>query len=111
MTVKKTKLKRVNILIPESMYEQIVKERGWQLSGTVREALEDILSSYKVTISVSEETRDLYQSIFNETHFSDTDFEPFFREALGKFLESAIDRKVQNLKELQGRLEADPPVL
>ena len=98
--------KRGNIIIPESYHKEIHK-RGINLSGLVREAIEDQLSEETITISVSKETHKLYRQIFNETESDDSDFEPYLKGALQQFVDFLIDSKVQNLKKLKNQLSDD----
>ncbi|NRA47050.1 MAG: hypothetical protein HRU09_19040 [Oligoflexales bacterium] len=97
-------LKRVNILIPESMYEEIVNNRNLKLSSTVREALEDSLAEHKITFTVSDETKSLYHKIYDCCDCSDADLEPFLRKGLRDYLDHEIKAKVSELEELRDRL-------
>ena len=101
----KEKIKRVNITIPESYYNEIVKKRKWKLSGTIREALEDSLSQDKIILSVSKETKELYHQIFNKSHYSDQEIEVYFRKALKSLLDDFIDETNKDLIELRKKLE------
>jgi hypothetical protein len=98
------KNKRVNILIPEELYEEIVVKRKWKLSGTVREALDDVISQEKIIFSVSPETKDLYHQIFSESDCMDRDLEPYVRDALAQYLEHVIHKKVGALSDLKEKL-------
>lgn len=92
-------------MIPEHMYNEIVKERGWKLSSTIREALEDSLNMHKITLSVSSDTKELYQHIFNYSDACDTDIEPFLRKALKEFIDAYMSKKFAALNELKERLK------
>jgi hypothetical protein len=82
-------LKRISLLIREDQYTR-VGELGLNLSGLVRDLIDDHLSEHKVTISVGEETRRLYETIVSNTGSSDADIEVHFREALGAMLKEKI---------------------
>lgn len=96
--------KRVNILIPES-YHAKVHEMGINLSGLVREAIEDRLSEKTITLSVSKETHRLYQQIFNETNSSDSEFEPYLKNALQQFVDYLIKNRVTSLENIKSQLK------
>ena len=104
MVKDKEVLKRVNILIPESMYNEIVINRNMKLSSTVRESLEDSLADHKVTFSVSPETKSLYHQIYDRCDCKDSEIEPFFRKGLRDFLDHVIKAKVSELEEIRDRL-------
>ena len=99
----KENLKRVNITIPESYHEQ-VKERGLNLSGLVREALEDQLSPDKITLSVSEKTHELYMQLFQHHGATDQEFESYLTEALKKYIDHLINRQTKELKKIKSKL-------
>ena len=96
--------KRVNITIPTSYHEEVHK-RGINLSGLVREAIEDQLSENSITISVSKETHSLYRQIFNETQSDDSEFEPFLKKALQEFIDFLIQNRVESLEEIKQKLK------
>lgn len=95
-------LKRISLLIREDQYERI-SERELNLSGLVRDLLDDYLSHHKVTVSVGEETRHLYDQIVANTGTSDSDIEQYFREAL----RSLLKQKIAEMQSLASRFE-DP---
>lgn len=100
----KVKNRRVNILIPDALYHEIVVKRKWKLSGTIREALDDVVSQEKIIFSVSPETKDLYHQIFSNSDCLDSDLEPYLRIALGQYLEQVINSKVGALSDLREKL-------
>lgn len=87
--MKKTdeRYKRVNLLIRPDQHEMVAQE-GLSLSGLVRDLLDDRFSDTTVTLSVTPQTRRLYDHIVSNFGASDSDFERFFVEALDRFLES-----------------------
>jgi hypothetical protein len=82
-------LKRISLLLREEQYEAL-SERGLNVSGLVRDLVDDYLSDHKVTISVSEETRALYDKIVSNTGSTDKDIEKYLRDALGAMLKDKI---------------------
>jgi hypothetical protein len=89
-------LKRISLLIREDQYAAL-GERGLNLSGLVRDLIDDYLSSASITISVSDETRKLYDRIVANTGTSDADIERHWREALGGILKEKI-KEMQSLE-------------
>ena len=89
-------LKRISLLIREQQYETLV-EKGLNLSGLVRDLIDDYLSDSKITLSVSEETRNLYDKIISNSGSSDRDLEEYFRRAL----EGLLDAKIKEMQELK----------
>lgn len=91
-------LKRISLLLREEQY-QALTERGLNVSGLVRDMVDDYLSDHKVTIAVSEETRSLYDKIVSNTGSSDADIEKYLREALGNMLKD----KILEMQDLQDK--------
>ena len=87
-------LKRISLLIREEQHEQVLAS-DLNLSGLVRDLLDDYFSHHKITISVSEETRKLYDQIVSNTASSDSDVEKYLRRALKEMLHDRIDAMKQ----------------
>ena len=83
-------------MIREDQYEAL-NERGLNLSGLIRDLVDDYLSDYKITLSVTEETRSLYDKIVSNTGSTDEDIEVYLKAALGHMLKD----KIQSMKKLQ----------
>lgn len=101
----KAKMKRVNVIIPES-YHQEIQERGLKLSGVVREALEDQLNPDTITLSVTKEIHDLYMQLFSMSECNDADFAPFLRKALTEYVEEIINNRETKLHAIKEKLKA-----
>lgn len=86
-------LKRVSLMIREDQHQRL-SSRGLNASGLFRDLLDDYLSEYKITISVSQETKDLYDTIISNTSSSDEDLEKYLREGLKSLLKEKIDYMV-----------------
>ncbi len=97
-------MKRVNVHIPTSYYEEI-SSKGLKISGVIREALEDQLNPNTVTISVTKKTHELYMELFSTTNCEDKDFEPYFRDALKDFVKDLIEKRSDKLLEIKKQLE------
>ena len=99
------KLKRISLLIRDDQYEALGK-RGLNLSGLVRDMIDDYLSAHTITISVTDKTRELYDRIVANTGTTDADIERSFKESLGAILKEKI-KEMQSLETSAfGRREA-----
>jgi hypothetical protein len=90
-------LRRISLMVREDQY-QALTDRGLNVSGLVRDLIDDYLSEHTITISVGEETRSLYDQIVANTGSTDVDIEVYFREALKHMLRDKI-RAMQKLEE------------
>lgn len=81
--------KRVSILLREEQHN-IINEKGINLSGLVRDLLDDYFSEHKITISVGEETKDLYELVISNTGSSDEDLEAYIKQGLKSMLKDKI---------------------
>lgn len=86
-------LKRVSLMIREDQH-QLLNEKGLNASGLFRDLLDDYLSEHKITIGVSKETKDIYDTIISNTSSTDEDLEKFLRESLKNLLQEKIDYMV-----------------
>ncbi len=89
-------LKRISLLIGEDQYKAI-NERGLNLSWLLRDLVDDYLSEKKIILEVTDETLSLYQKIVSATGSLDSEFEPFFKNALHTFLKI----KIENMQKLE----------
>ena len=101
VTLDKT-LKRISLLIREEQYETL-NERGLNLSGLIRDLIDDHLADDKITLSVSEETRTLYDKIISNSGSSDREIESHFRQAL----KGLLDEKIKEMQELKKEFSSD----
>lgn len=92
--------KRINIMILESQHEAL-GDRGLNVSGLIRDLIGDYLSSSTITLQVSEDTRELYETVIANTGADDADIEPPLRRALAEVLE----RKIGDMQKLHKRLK------
>jgi hypothetical protein len=83
-------LKRISLLIGEDQYEAI-NNRGLNLSWLLRDLIDDYFAEKKIILDVKDETLALYQKIVSTVGQMDSEFEPFFRDALHAFLKSKIE--------------------
>lgn len=82
-------LKRISLMLREDQYELITSE-NLNLSGLVRDLIDDHFSEAKITLSVSKETQGLYRQVVSNTGATDADLEPFLKAALHGVLKDKI---------------------
>jgi hypothetical protein len=85
MSEKEARFKRINILIREDQYERM-NQSNLNTSGLIRGLLDDHFSDAKITFSMGEETKQLYQNIISNFGAEDSEIEPYFVEALDRYL-------------------------
>jgi hypothetical protein len=90
-------LRRISLMVREDQYRSLA-DRGLNVSGLVRDLIDDYLSEHKITLGVGEETRSLYDQIVANTGSTDVDVEIYFREALKHMLKDKI-KAMQKLEE------------
>ena len=83
------KLKRISLMLREDQQAKLSK-LGLNLSGLVRDLIDDHLSDHKITLGVSEETRKLYDKIISNTGSTDSDVEVYLRDSLKVMLSDRI---------------------
>lgn len=96
MNNKERDLKRISLFIGEDQYNMI-NEKGLNLSWLVRDLIDDYLGEKKIVLNVSDESLEIYQKIVGNIGALDSEFEPYFKEALRNFLKSKIEI-MQNLE-------------
>ena len=93
-------MRRVSILIREDQYERLVA-LGVNVSGLIRDLVDDHFSDHRVTISVTPETQRLYEKLVANTGATDESIEPFLRKALKELLA----RTIEDLEELRRSID------
>jgi len=83
-------------MIKQEQY-QTLTEKGVNVSGLIRDLLDDYLSDHKVTLAVSEETHDLYEKIVSNTGANDSQLEVYLRDSLRMLLKD----KIKEMQDLQ----------
>ena len=94
--------RRINITISEEHYG-VLTEQGLNISGLIRDLIGDHLSDNVITLQVTEETREIYDTVISNTGSSDVELEDHFRAALAQLLE----HKIKDMRELHQRLLDD----
>ena len=92
-------LKRVSLMIREDQHQKLTK-KGLNASGLFRDLLDDYLSEHKITISVSEETKELYDMIISNTASSDSELEKYLKDSLKSLLKEKIDYMIEIHKKI-----------
>jgi len=90
------KYKRINILIRPDQHSKVI-DSGLSLSGLVRDLLDDRFSHTKITLSMSEKSKRLYDHIVSNFGVGDEELEQFFVEALDRFLASR-SKEIEGLR-------------
>ncbi len=76
-------------MIGEDQHERLLQS-GANVSGLIRDLIEDHLSDHKITLAVSEETADIYNRIVSNTGSTDEDIEPYLKRSLKEMLGDRI---------------------
>ena len=84
-------LKRISLVIREDQHDKL-HDIGVNISGFVRDLIDDHFSDHTITLGVSKQTRDLYVKIISNTGADDQMLEGYFREALEHMLKDKIDQ-------------------
>jgi hypothetical protein len=92
-------MKRISLMISEDQHQQL-QAHGLNLSGLVRDLIDDYLSEHSITLSVSPDTKAVYDQIVSNTGSTDNCIEPYLRSALTDLLE----RKIKEMNQLKHRL-------
>lgn len=91
-------VRKISLVIREEQYQQLNKA-GVNVSGLIRDLIDDHFSQHAITINVSEETRHIYDQIVSTSQDGDNEIEPYFRHALRSMLKDKIKgmEKIQQL--------------
>ena len=87
-------------MLREDQYKEL-SNRGLNLSGLVRDMIDDHLGDSKIIVRVSQETRDLYDKIISNTGAENEELEVYLRNALKEMLSA----KIENMQNLAKSLE------
>ncbi len=97
----KHNLKRISLMVREDQYDYFTK-KGINLSGLIRDLVDDHLSENKIILSVSKETKELYDMVISNTGATDVELEQPFTESLKKLLKN----RIKEMQKLEKKLEA-----
>jgi hypothetical protein len=96
----KQKFKRLNILIREEQYEKIQRLK-LNLSGLVRDLIDDRFSDRRVVLSVTPETRAIYDKAISNFGASDRELEEHLLESI----DSLLHKKVRDIDSVRKELK------
>ena len=102
MQISDSHLKRISLMIRENQYDKVNEEK-LNLSGLVRNMLDDHFSGNKIVLHTSSATRTLYDKVMSNTGSSDTELEPYLQRAFQEFLKD----KVKAIRELEEEVARD----
>lgn len=83
-------------MIREDQYQSLL-DSGLNVSGLMRDLVDDYMSEFKITLSVSEETRRIYDKVVSNTGATDQDLERYIVKALKELLKGRI-KEMQDLE-------------
>ena len=83
-------LKRINIMLREDQHRKVM-EAGLNMSGLLRDLLDDHFSESKITLSVSSKTKNIYDNLVSNFGGRDRDLEPHFVQAMDKVFQEKMD--------------------
>ena len=93
--------RRLNVTIPTEYYEALSAQQ-LNLSGLITGLLGDHLAGNTITISVSKDTKRLYDQVIANTGYSDVDVEKLLRAGL----ELLLERQIAKLEQLRQKVES-----
>ncbi|MAF79165.1 MAG: hypothetical protein CME63_07195 [Halobacteriovoraceae bacterium] len=91
---KNPELKRISLMIREDQY-QLISKKDLNLSGLLRDLLDDYFSEHTITLSVEEDTKEIYEMIISNTASTDADLEKHLRVSLKNLLKEKIEYMTQ----------------
>jgi len=96
---KDKELKSVCLMIRKDQYDSL-QDMKVNVSGFVRDMIDDRLSESNIILNVSPETRSLYDKIISISPRGDEDMEPYLRDALKNMLDKYIKEMQQLHKDI-----------
>ena len=84
-----SELRRISLMMREDQHQQLL-DSGLNVSGLIRDLVDDYLSDFKITLSVSEETRRVYDKVVSNTGATDADLEKYIVKSLKELLKVRI---------------------
>lgn len=87
---KEEKLKRINVMLREDQYQKVT-DAGLNMSGLLRDLLDDHFSESKITLAVGPKTKQAYDNLISNFGGRDKELEPHFVQAMDKVLQAKMD--------------------
>lgn len=100
MTKGNKDLRRISLMVREDQHQQLL-DSGLNVSGLIRDLIDDYLSHFKITLSVTEETRKIYDRVVSNTGATDGDLEKY----LVKGLKELLKVRIQEMQDLEKNLK------
>ena len=92
-------MKSICLMVREDQYEKL-HDMGVNMSGYIRDLIDDSLSEHVITLNVSEETRSLYDRVISMSSQGDTELEPYLKTSL----KNLLDHNIKEMQKLQKKL-------
>lgn len=83
-------------MVNEEQYQKLL-DSGLNVSGLIRDLVDDYLSDFKITLAVSKETRRVYDKVVSNTGATDADLEKYILKSLKELLKNRI-KEMQDLE-------------
>ncbi|PJB73177.1 MAG: hypothetical protein CO093_01225 [Alphaproteobacteria bacterium CG_4_9_14_3_um_filter_47_13] len=94
-------MKSICLMVRDDQYEKLHKMEV-NMSGYIRDLIDDSLSDHIITLNVAEETKTLYDRVISMSSNGDAELEPHLRIAL----KNVLDVNIREMQKLQKKLEA-----
>ncbi len=95
-------LMRVSMMIRRDQHDQL-QGMGVNISGYIRDLIDDRLSNNTIVLTVGDDTKMLYDQIISHSGEHDRELEPYLRDALRTMLEE----KIKQMQELHKSIQKD----
>jgi len=89
VTQKEENLKRINVMLRQEQHQKVM-DAGLNMSGLLRDLLDDHFSEAKVTLSVSPKTKQIYDNLVSNFGVRDTELQPYLVQAMDKVLQEKM---------------------
>lgn len=86
-------------MVREDQHQKLL-DAGLNVSGLIRDLIDDYMSEFKITLSVTEDTRRVYDRVVSNTGATDGDLEKYILKALKELLKV----RIQEMQELEKKL-------
>jgi hypothetical protein len=84
-------LKSICVMIRKDQHDQL-HDLKLNISGFIRDMIDDRLSNQMITLTVTPETKEMYDRIVSMSPDGDANLEPFLREAMKNMLKDHIEK-------------------
>jgi len=86
---KEENLKRINVMLRADQHQKVI-DAGLNMSGLLRDLLDDHFSESKITLSVNPKTKNTYDQLISNFGGNDRDIEPHLVEAMDRVLQEKL---------------------